>query len=64
LYSTSPGWSFNEKEVGGVKAPGVTEAAIVIAVCGSVSLERSSQVVAAAAHVANVITDAASKLCW
>src|SRR5579863_2544759 len=55
LYSTSPGWSFNENEAGGAKAPGVTDAAIVIAVCGSESLERSSQVVAAAAQVTNAL---------
>jgi hypothetical protein len=48
-YATSPGWRLSEKEAGGVKAPGVTEDAIVITVCGSESLERLSQVVAALA---------------
>jgi hypothetical protein len=37
------------------------EVAIVIAVCGSESLERSSQVVAAIAQVANTRADAVRK---
>src|SRR5579871_7005439 len=56
-YATSPGCSFSEKEAGGVKAPGVTEDAIVITVCGSESLERLSQVVAANVQVANKHAD-------
>ncbi len=52
----------NEKEAGGAKAPGATEAAIVIAVCGSESLERSSQVVAAIAQAAKRKADAVKAL--
>src|ERR1700730_16493353 len=62
LYATSPGWRFSKKDAGGVKVPGVTEAAIVIAVCGSESLERSSQLVAPIAQVANTKADAVRKV--
>jgi len=61
-YSTSPGWSLSEKEAGGAKAPGATEAAIVIAVCGNAAIERSSQVAAARVQVANTKVDAARKM--
>ncbi|HEV2199991.1 MAG TPA: hypothetical protein VGR73_09220 [Bryobacteraceae bacterium] len=65
VYATSPGWRFSEKEAGGAKVPGVTEVAIVIAVCGSESLKRSSQVVAAIAQVvAYTKADAVRKVCW
>src|SRR6476646_2760019 len=62
LYATSPGWRLSENEAGGANAPGVTEAAIVITVCGSESLERLSQVVAAIAQVANTRADAVRKV--
>src|SRR5579872_4421978 len=61
LYSTSPGWTFSEKEAGGANAPGVTCAAIATAVCGRASFERSSQVVAAIAQAASAQADAARK---
>jgi hypothetical protein len=62
LYATSPGWRLSENEAGGAKAPGVTEAAIVMTVCGNESLERLSQVVAAIAQVANTKADAVKKV--
>src|SRR6266851_10301564 len=62
LYATSPGWRFSEKEADGAKVPGVTDVVIVIAVCGSESLERSSQVVAAIAQVANTKADPVRKV--
>src|SRR5579863_6013499 len=62
LYATSPGWRLSEKGAGGAKPPGVTEAAIVITVCGNESLERLSQVVAASAQVAERKADTAKKV--
>jgi hypothetical protein len=62
LYAGSPGCSLKENEAGGVKAPGVTEAAIVIEVCGSESLERSSQAAAGKPRAQNSKADAANKV--
>jgi hypothetical protein len=64
LYAISPGWRRNEKEGGGAKAPVVTEAAIVIVVCGSESLERLSHGVAAIAQAAKTKADAVKTVRW
>ena len=52
------------REGGGAKAPGLTEAVIVIAVCGSERLERLSQVAAPIAQAANGRTAAAKRVGW
>jgi hypothetical protein len=64
LYVISPGWRRNEKEGGGAKAPGVTETAIVIAVCGSENLERLSHGVAAIAQAAKRKVDTIKTVKW
>jgi hypothetical protein len=64
LYAMSSGWRRSEKEDGGAKAPGATEADIVIAVCGSASLARLSHGVALIAQAANRKIDPVKKVKW
>jgi hypothetical protein len=64
LYAISPSWRRKEKEGGGAKAPAVTGAAIVIAVCGSESLERLSHGVAVIARAAKSKADAVKTVRW